>query len=681
MIRLIPIEKQLTETRKQFTDRDLPALWEKVRQNKCEHIDLSYNEAEIQHLRVPSRGLEQVRYLYLYDSNIQKITIEGNLPNLEILHLGKNQLTEFRLPRGFERLEHLRLDNNDLTHFELEDYRQLRDMRSLFLQKNKLENIPPEIWSEDENCWREVREYLRAAASGVIINNEAKVIWFGNGEAGKTTLSHQLRHQFFKSFERTHGIQIKNWTISYSDLKPAMKSKIADAIAEAEEQYGEILAEPEQLHLKLWDFGGQEYYHATHRLFLNNNAMYLLIWDVKTDTQFEHEQDASRNTYPRSYWRHNIEYYADRDKVVLEVQNKAEGNAHINHANRQYKVEMRQENNEEEYLWDVKKLEGAILENLHELTYLGQTFPEVYDHIRQLLRKEKAHFLSLSDYQAFCRQNDTTAGKENLMQDPAQIQLLTEFLHDTGALICYHYKKHYSKRLQNYVFIKPIWVTENIYRILDEGLLQEGEYKGEFDRAHVAEKTKNTGLLPEDWIELMKQFQLIFEIERMGKPYFIVPQYLPSKCTNPSAMRMTFRGRQMRHCFTLSFPKFLPKSHFLQFIADHGSSNIDYLYWKNGLLFFHNELTVFAKCNYSAQKISIGVGAGSALTQTVAELFQWFLQNDKISPDTEISLDGTCFIPIAELRNYHRQNISTPFLYKNAKHRVGDYWFLFGMSK
>jgi hypothetical protein len=59
---------------------------------------------------------------------------------------------------------------------------------------------------------------------------------------------------------------------------------------------------PASCQIHLWDFGGQEYYHATHRLFMSNNILYLLIWETATNHQYENEQKAQFD-YPVSYWQ------------------------------------------------------------------------------------------------------------------------------------------------------------------------------------------------------------------------------------------------------------------------------------------------------------------------------------------------------------------------------------------
>src|SRR5205823_5260439 len=38
-----------------------------------------------------------------------------------------------------------------------------------------------------------------------------------------------------------------------------------------------------EMELFAWDFGGQQIYHATHQFFLTDQALYLLVWNARTE--------------------------------------------------------------------------------------------------------------------------------------------------------------------------------------------------------------------------------------------------------------------------------------------------------------------------------------------------------------------------------------------------------------
>ena len=54
-----------------------------------------------------------------------------------------------------------------------------------------------------------------------------------------------------------------------------------------------------EFHVNIWDFGGQEIYHATHQFFLTRRSVYVLVCDDrKEDTDF-------------AYWLQVVEMLSD----------------------------------------------------------------------------------------------------------------------------------------------------------------------------------------------------------------------------------------------------------------------------------------------------------------------------------------------------------------------------------
>lgn len=112
-----------------------------------------------------------------------------------------------------------------------------------------------------------------------------KLLLLGNGGAGKTCLSLTLTPgrdpAEAQKLGSTHGVQFWDWDFS-ADVGGTM----------------------EPVHLHLWDFGGQEIYHNTHRLFMSKGAVFLVVWhpeqDGKQPTKAEcGYQDEWR---PLQYW-------------------------------------------------------------------------------------------------------------------------------------------------------------------------------------------------------------------------------------------------------------------------------------------------------------------------------------------------------------------------------------------
>ena len=242
---------------------------------------LELTETAISRLQIPE-GYERLYYLDLSSNPaLTAFRFGGACPNLQVLFLRGNALAEFTLPEGFEELVHLYLNNNKLSRLSLHgplpklSTLQLRDneltefdeailsqapnVDSVFLGKNPL---PEELSFRlediaDQNHIHILKEHFAQRKIGELQpNNECKVLLIGNGKAGKTAIVNRIvNDEFNPKWDSTHGIslfqkELKEYLINY------------------------------------WDFGGQDIYHSTHRLFMQKNAVYILAWSKETEEEF-----------------------------------------------------------------------------------------------------------------------------------------------------------------------------------------------------------------------------------------------------------------------------------------------------------------------------------------------------------------------------------------------------------
>ncbi len=121
----------------------------------------------------------------------------------------------------------------------------------------------------------------------------AKVLLLGDGRVGKTTLAKRLQWETLKPNERvlsasrelepkreepfTHKVHFWPWKVGLSlsnGEKQALKNRAGVA------KLGLPLT-PDRLlegSVRIWDFGGQEIYHSTHRIFAGEGSIFLLVW-------------------------------------------------------------------------------------------------------------------------------------------------------------------------------------------------------------------------------------------------------------------------------------------------------------------------------------------------------------------------------------------------------------------
>ena len=107
-----------------------------------------------------------------------------------------------------------------------------------------------------------VQAYLRSLEGDQRTLNEVKVLFVGDGSAGKTSLLKCLIGRAFDDDEaKTDGINIEQGLLRYAD---------------------------QEVRLNLWDFGGQEIMHATHQFFLSKRSLYVLVLDGRKEEDAEY---------------------------------------------------------------------------------------------------------------------------------------------------------------------------------------------------------------------------------------------------------------------------------------------------------------------------------------------------------------------------------------------------------
>lgn len=182
------------------------------------------------------------------------------------------------------------LDYVDLAHTE--SLRQLPPERgrprTLFLFGSGIA-VPPASEhgaKADENVAARTRAYFEdVALTGRGEVKRCKLLILGNGTAGKTCLSLAITGRDPAEAQRlgsTHGVQFWDWDFT-ADVAGSM----------------------EPVHLHLWDFGGQEIYHNTHRLFMSKGAVFVVVWNPDQDGKqpdAHDERDYQDEWRPLQYW-------------------------------------------------------------------------------------------------------------------------------------------------------------------------------------------------------------------------------------------------------------------------------------------------------------------------------------------------------------------------------------------
>ena len=283
-----------------------------------------------------------------------------------------------------------------------------------------------------------VSEWFRSRSRGSIHPlNEIKVVFLGDGEAGK---SHTIARLMNDGGE----------PIDYTDqATPGIVIK-----------HKEYEVDGRKFRVNYWDFGGQEIMHSMHRIFLTGRTMYVVLLNARDDTQSNRAK----------YWLHNIQSFAP-DAPVLLVLNKIDQNENAS-------VDERDLRSRYDKLTQVIKLSAreftrdefnnhftsVLLEEIQKTGFLDAQWPATWTQVKTKLENMDTHYIWGDEYQAICCECKVDDNQKNLLH----------WFNDLGISFCCAGDDDYT--LEDYVILRPDWITNALYIILFNR--QEGAYNG-----------------------------------------------------------------------------------------------------------------------------------------------------------------------------------------------------------
>ena len=506
----------------------------------------------------------QLKNLQILDLNSNRFSVFppeiGQLNNLHSLYLSSNQLTILPPEIGWlEKLQGLSLSSNRLRGFPPE-IGQLENLRGLNLRANQLRSFPPEIEQLTnlhslylssnpllKTLPPEIRRYCDDPLQAAIefpryyrqifeqkIDHlyEAKLLIIGEGGAGKTSLAKKIENETYQladSEKSTEGIDIIHWKFPFKNNQ--------------------------EFTVNIWDFGGQEIYHATHQFFLTKRSLYILVADSrKEDTDF-------------FYWL-NVVNLLSRGSPILIIKNEKQ--------DRQREINERQLRSEFLNLEKVlatnlannrglSAIKQAIKHFISSLPHVGTELPKTWVKVRKALEDNPRNHITLEEYLTLCQNNGFTRFEDKLQ--------LSGYLHDLGVFL--HFQE--DDLLRKTVILKPTWGTDAVYKVLDNKRLINN--LGKFNRDDLAaiwHEEQYATMRPE-LLRLMMNFKLCYEIPSSPNTY-IAPQLL-------SINQPEYVWDKTDNLLLRSTYDFMPKGILTRFIVEmHCWIEKETQVWKDGVV-------------------------------------------------------------------------------------------------
>ena len=373
-----------------------------------------------------------------------------------------------------KRLHRLALPHSDVTTLPAcaADWTKLT---SLWIDDTPLfERLPPE--AKELDGYDLIHYFLKMQGnSQQEFFNESKLIIVGQAQVGKSSLLERLVFGTCTDKPSTEGIRIEPWRFFHDG---------------------------EEYRLNLWDFGGQEIYHATHQFFLTRQSLYLLVWDALSED--EHGRI--------DYWLQTIQSLAG-DSPIFIVINKCDSNIGrlkpidwASYRKRYPQIEMIFEVSCKDNL-GIDHLRKAIQDRAVNLPLMKTKWFSEWLNARTVLETlamTKNH-ISYDEFCQICR--DQGVADED-------VPILAKYLHNLGVLLYYHE----DTLLRDMVILSSEWGTDAVYKILDQQQRQLKNrngilYANRDLKAIWTDRRRYPAKYHQHLLNLMENFQLSFRID------------------------------------------------------------------------------------------------------------------------------------------------------------------------
>ncbi|MCP3932557.1 MAG: TIR domain-containing protein [Bacteroidetes bacterium] len=357
-----------------------------------------------------------------------------------VLYLSYNQISDNSFLEKLTSLQELDLGYNQISDISfLEKLACLPLLTNLHLSNNPIQDIPKEI-IENFNCIQGIRDHFRALKKGMKRNNEAKLILLGNGRVGKTSLvKAMLDREFTEHVSSTDKISLRSWEIL--------------------DEYGDILKDG-PFHINIWDFGGQEIYYTTHKLFLRTKALFLLVWDKETEENSIHD-DGYGHTFENFRLLHWIDYIktAATQSPVIVVQNKVDSREERDSSHEMLLKEHYDPIIDYQYVSAKEQHQKGVPELQKSIHYAYRTIKEIWQPIGIQWLAVKERLLDLPEKRISYREYEEICKDEEL--EDTEPSTLLKLLHDTGFL---YYLKEVEDRQ---IILDQKWAIDSVYAIFE----------------------------------------------------------------------------------------------------------------------------------------------------------------------------------------------------------------------
>ena len=558
----------------------------------------------------PLAGLSALQTLDVTNTKVSDLTPLARLSDLQMLHVGGTPVSDLGPLAGLSALEKLNADRSKVSDLAplagLSALRWLnvsatrvRDLSPLialirrglpvrlgtgegdgiYVENCPLTNPPPEIVNQGNEAI--LNYFAEWETGGVDHLYEAKMLILGEGGAGKTSLLRRLYQPgqpLPTESETTRGIAIYRHDFKLSNGRP--------------------------FRLNVWDFGGQQIYHATHQFFLTHRSLYVLVDDTRKDYNSVSDEGFK-------YWLELMDVFGGHSPILI-FQNEKDGRSKaIDFGG----IRQRYDNVKERYAGDLAKADAAgkvragIEYFASNLSHIGEEVPARWIKVRADIEElaAKQPYVPVEKYFEIYA--------AHIEFDETKALLLSRYLHDLGVFL--HFQD--DPLLKRTVILQNEWATEAVFRILDDETIKKK--LGRFNHEDCARLWRDSAhaRMHLELLALMQNFELCYELRDSRPQTWLAPQLLPP--AKPEELAEWARPEDLVLRYRYDF---LPKGMISRLtVRQHRFVRDPEMAWVTGVLFERDRTAVLVEVLAKGDEIELrarGPEAKALLSVIAADL-------------------------------------------------------------
>jgi GTPase SAR1 family protein len=406
-----------------------------------------------------------------------------------------------------------------------------------------------------------ILNYFKEIQQGTDHLYEAKLLIVGEGQAGKTSLVRRLyqpNELLPEEKDTTKGIDIHLHTFTRADGR--------------------------EFRLNVWDFGGQEIYHATHQFFLTQRSLYVLLDDTRSNDKTVHDPSFK-------YWLDVVDFFSNHSPLLIFQNEKGGRSKAIDLSG----IKAKFENVKERYSGNLEhknaadKVRDAIEFYAKQLPHIGEELPAKWINIRAEIEQAAKQQATISQQDYF------KLYEKHLRFDREKALHLSQYLHDLGVFL--HFQK--DNLLKRVVILQNQWATEAVFKMLDDETVktQLGRFTEE-DCQRLWQDSDYADMHPE-LLALMEKFELCYLLQDSSPKKWLAPQLLPP--SKPTELNDWAKAGDLVLRYRYEF---LPKGMINRLmVRKHYYVPRPELAWLTGVLFERNGTQVLVELSAQGNEI------------------------------------------------------------------------------